>query len=104
MLERARARVHGNVELRVQDLQQPLLWALAASSDIVVSSLALHYIEDWSLPLSEFHRILDADGRLIFSTHHPFADFVNFDRPNYFAVEPIGDTWSTSGARYDVTF
>src|SRR3954469_25287525 len=104
MLDRARSRVNGTVELRVHDLQQPLDWARGASFDIVVSSLVLHYMEDWKPPLLEFHRILKTHGRLVFSTHHPFADFVNFERPNYFTVEAIGDTWSTSGARYDVTF
>jgi ubiquinone/menaquinone biosynthesis C-methylase UbiE len=104
MLDRARMRLGETVELRVHDLQQPLGWASDQSFDIVVSSLALHYMEDWKPALSEFRRILKVNGRLVFSTHHPFADFVNFERPNYFAVEPIGDTWSTSGARYDVTF
>lgn len=104
MLELARARLGDAAELRVQDLQRPLDWASDGSFDIVASSLALHYIKEWRRTLSEFHRILRADGRLVFSTHHPFADFMNFERPNYFTVEPIGDTWSTSGARYDVTF
>jgi len=104
MLDRARARLGETAKLRLHDLQQPLPSASDASFDIVVSSLALHYMEDWRPALSEFHRILRTDGRLFFSTHHPFADFVNFERPNYFIVEPIGDTWSSSGAYYDVTF
>jgi predicted TPR repeat methyltransferase len=47
MLERARARLGEAAELRVQDLQQPLDWATDASFDVVASSLALHYMQDW---------------------------------------------------------
>jgi SAM-dependent methyltransferase len=104
MLHRARARLGDEELLRLHDLQRPLEWITSGSLDVVVSSLALHYIQDWRPVLSEFHRVLKAGGRLVFSTHHPFADFVNFERPNYFSVEKIGDTWATSGARYDVLF
>jgi SAM-dependent methyltransferase len=104
MLERARARLGQRASVRLHDLRQPLGWAADASFDVIVSSLAMHYIEDWTPVLAEFYRTLRDAGRFVFSTHHPFADYVGFDRPNYFAVEPIGDTWSTSGARYDVTF
>jgi SAM-dependent methyltransferase len=39
--------------------------------DLIYSSLALHYIEDWDKLLKLINTSLKPSGRLIFSTHHP---------------------------------
>jgi SAM-dependent methyltransferase len=41
------------------------------SFDIVLSSLALHYISDFDRLCSRVHRILSSDGAFVFSVEHP---------------------------------
>lgn len=104
MLQLARARLGARVQLRLHDLHEPLTWLANGSIDIVVASLVMHYIEDWRPALGEFRRVLHPGGRLVMSTHHPFGDFITYDRPNYFAVEEIVDRWGKPDARYEVRF
>ena len=49
MLEIARRRLGGDVDLRVADLAGPLPYPDGAFDD-VVASLVLHYLEDWGRP------------------------------------------------------
>jgi SAM-dependent methyltransferase len=56
------------------DLAEPLTFAADASFDLVVASLVMRYLADWNIPLAEFHRVLAADGAVVFSTHHPAMD------------------------------
>ena len=39
--------------------------------DLIISSLTLHYIQNWDSLLSKLNRSLKSNGELIFSTHHP---------------------------------
>jgi SAM-dependent methyltransferase len=41
------------------------------SFDLVYSSLAFHYANDWDGLLAGIHRVLRPGGTLLFSTHHP---------------------------------
>ncbi|HEX9710998.1 MAG TPA: class I SAM-dependent methyltransferase [Actinomycetota bacterium] len=104
MLRRARGRLGADAPVRLHDLHEPISWLADAGIDVVVGSLVMHYIEDWQPVLAEFRRVLRPTGRLVFSTHHPFCDFVLLDRPDYFTVEQIGDQWSHSGVYYPVRF
>jgi SAM-dependent methyltransferase len=54
--ELARKRLGPDADLRVADLGQPLPYPDAAFDD-VIASLVLHYLEDWTAPLAELHRI-----------------------------------------------
>jgi SAM-dependent methyltransferase len=72
------------------DLAQPLPLA-DASFDIVLSSLTLHYLEEWSGVLAELARVLRPGGRLVFSIHHPFM--TGRDVADYHAVTPIEERW-----------
>lgn len=89
----AQRRLNGRARLLLADLNQPLPF-LDGSFDLIISSLVMHYLPDWSRPLSEFRRVLSNGGRLVFSTHHPFMDHVFASQDNYF--ETIVSTKSGS--------
>jgi ubiquinone/menaquinone biosynthesis C-methylase UbiE len=87
------------------DLSKPLEFLRHGSVDLVMSSLTLHYVEDWSVPLREFHRVLTAAGQLVFSTHHPLTTWTAFHRDDYFRTGLVVDTWTLNGSeRQDVRY
>ncbi|MFT4000987.1 MAG: class I SAM-dependent methyltransferase [Rhizobium sp.] len=92
LLEIARRRLGGRVQLMLADLNEPLPFEDGAF-DLVIASLVMHYVADWSLPLSEFNRILSDSGRLVFSTHHPFMDHDLAGHDNYFETYSFSETW-----------
>ena len=104
MIEMTRKRVGERAQIIRADLNEPLDFMAKESCDIVLSSLALHYLKDWTLVMSEFHRILAKGGRLIFSVHHPFMDFTVFQRDNYFLTELLDDEWETQKGKVKVQF
>ena len=61
------------------------LYVFAAFDD-VVASLVVHYLEDWTGPFAELHRVLKPGGRLILSTHHPMMYTALNPGANYFDV------------------
>ena len=71
MAKLARRRIGDRATVLVADLGEPLSFAQDASFDLVVGSLVLHYLRDWTPVLSEFRRVLTGDGVVVFSTHHP---------------------------------
>ncbi|MGZ0145657.1 class I SAM-dependent methyltransferase [Kribbella sp. WER1] len=91
MLELARRRLGPDVELTAGDLSEPLPYDDAAFDD-VVASLVLHYLEDWTKPLAELHRVLKPGGRLILSVNHPIV---------YTALNPDGEYFDVTEFTYD---
>ena len=49
------------------------LTPLEGPFDLVVSSLAVHYIEDFDTLLRQIHRLLTPGGTFVFSQEHPFT-------------------------------
>ncbi|MDQ1295353.1 MAG: Methyltransferase family protein [Actinomycetota bacterium] len=85
MIELARARLGEDADLIVHDLAEPLPYHDAAFDD-VVSSLVLHYLQDWTAPLAELRRVLKPGGRLILSVNHPFLYKMMNRAADYFEV------------------
>jgi SAM-dependent methyltransferase len=104
MIEMTKRRVGNKAEVIRADLNEPLDFIGDKSIDIVLSSLALHYIKDWKPVMMEFSRILKREGLLVFSVHHPFMDFTFFKRENYFLTELLDDEWNTHKGKVKVQF
>lgn len=96
MIEVAGREATANVTLSVADLSQPLDFLEPNSFDLVFSSLVVHYIEDIGAMFTEFARVLRPAGSLVFSTHHPQADFRRHPG-DYFATTFVSDQWSGLG-------
>jgi SAM-dependent methyltransferase len=94
MIELARGRVGERAVLRVADLGRPLDFFDSGSFDLVLSSLVVHYIEDWRPLFAEIHRVLRPGGHFVFSDSHPFFDFLYFKSENYFATERVSAVWT----------
>ncbi|HIV59506.1 MAG TPA: class I SAM-dependent methyltransferase [Candidatus Stackebrandtia faecavium] len=93
MLALARKRLGDAATLHVTDLAEPLPFCDNTFDD-VVSSLVLHYLQDWTPTLIELRRVLRAGGRLIASVDHPFVAYTIQDpRPDYFATTDYTFEW-----------
>jgi len=103
-LARQRLGPDAPVEWHIADLAEPLAFLPDGSIDVVVAPLVLHYLRDWTVPLSEFHRVLVGGGSLVASVHHPFLDYVTSGSENYFALESYSETWNKRGASATMTF
>lgn len=91
------ARVGDRVTVFRANLAEPLHFAADHTFDLAVAPLVLHYLQDWLPALRELHRVLRPGGALVFSTHHPFMDWQEFERENYFALERLDDYWEGVG-------
>lgn len=95
MIELAKKRNPKNATFFVADGANPL--PLDASQngqfDMVVASLAIDYIKDWSVPLLEFHRLLKPNGKFIFTIQHPLGSW-NWYKPECaFGVQYVEASW-----------
>lgn len=104
MIEMTKKRVGNKAEVIRADLNDPLNFIKDESIDIVLSSLTLHYIKNWEVVMSEFYRILKKSGYFVFSVHHPFMDFTEFNKDNYFLTELLDDEWETNKGKVKVQF
>ncbi|HEC64392.1 MAG TPA: class I SAM-dependent methyltransferase [bacterium] len=62
----------------------------AESFDFVYSSLAIHYVEDWSVVYKEVKRVLKKGGEFLFSTTHPISESYSHESDNKFKRSLIG--------------
>jgi SAM-dependent methyltransferase len=104
-IELAKARLDGRATFHAADISEPLPFLETGSFDVVVASLVLHYLRDWSPPLREFARILKPGGLLLVSTHHPTHDIEIANPPaSYFETVLLTDTWRKGGREFTVHF
>ncbi len=96
MVALAQKRVGDRALILRGDLEHPL-GLQDASFDLVLSALALDYVEDWERTFGEFWRILRQPGHLVFSVGHPFADFLFYKTENYFQTEQVACEWRGFG-------
>lgn len=105
MLKLAAANLPSDARIVQADLSRPLVGLEDDSFDVILSSLTLHYIEDLSVPFSEFARVARPGARLVFSMHHPYNDLALNPRADYFESAVIEETWNLiDGTTLDVRF
>ena len=92
MVDEARRRCQGRGTFLVADLAEPLPIG-PRSLDGVTSSLVLHYLRDWSVPLGSFASALRPGGWAVISLDHPFAPRLASQRGGYFDTELATETW-----------
>jgi ubiquinone/menaquinone biosynthesis C-methylase UbiE len=92
------------VNAYVQDISLGLPNEPDASADVIICPLVLHYIEELAPVFAEVQRVLKPGGCMVFSTHHPFADFDASLTGNYFERERITQQWDTVGTPVTVQF
>ena len=98
MIKFAKERNPNQGTFFVHDLSEPLTMIEDNSFDIVLSALALHYLEDWNLTIKEFYRVLKTNGALIISIEHPFFEYNYYKSTEYFKTEPVKCTWTGFGS------
>ncbi len=102
MIGLARERLGGEADLKVADLTRPLPYDSEAFDD-VLAVLVLHYLEDWSVPLSELRRVLKPGGRLVVVVNHPVIPPVMYPDVNYFATVPNAEEYDFDGVSATLT-
>ena len=96
MIDEAERRCAGRGRFFVADLAEPLPLE-PASLDGITSSLALHYLADWSTPLRSFASALRPEGWAVISLDHPCAPPLPSQRGGYFDTELLSETWHKDG-------
>lgn len=97
---RTRQRVGDRAHVHQADLTRPLDFAADDEFDLVLCPLVLHYLENWEPALRELHRVLRPDGVLLFSTHHPFANWGSSRTDSYFVVERVEEQWDIGKVQF----
>ena len=103
MVALAQRRLGTDTTVLVADLSEPLPFRTGEFDD-VVASLVLHYLEDWSGPLAELHRVLKPGGRLIVSVNHPVIRPVVYPDEDYFVTSPYTEDYTFDGQTVYLTF
>jgi SAM-dependent methyltransferase len=97
MVEFAEKRLGTRATILQADIGQPLGFFPKEVFDIVLSALALDYVENWACVFGEFYRILTNPGYLIFSIGHPLAEFLQNPTGDYFQTELVEWEWKGFG-------
>ncbi|NGN96882.1 class I SAM-dependent methyltransferase [Grimontia sp. S25] len=92
------------VSAYVQDLSEGLPKEADGQYDVIVCPLVIHYLKDLTALFSDVYRVLKPGGYMVFSTHHPFADFECSTTGSYFDTELVQEEWNTVGTPVQVTF
>jgi len=103
MIALARKRLGGQANLRVADLSEPLPYA-NDDFDLIVCSLALHYVEDWAPTLAEMRRVLRPGGRLIVSIIHPFVYSHTYPHADYFQLTRYSEDYDFDGTAFAMSY
>lgn len=102
MIKHAKERNPNAGYFFVHDMSFPFDMLPDSSFDIVVCALALHYLDDWSITIKEFCRVLKPKGILVLSIEHPYFEYTYFKSKKYFDIEHVKCTWRGFGIPVEV--
>jgi len=102
MIKFAKKRNKDRGTFFVHDLSKPLTMIKDFSFDFVLCTLAMHYLEDWTLTIKEFHRVLKTNGQLIISIEHPFFEYNYYKSTEYFKIESVKCIWMGFGSSIEM--
>ena len=102
MVRYAQKRNNATDHFFVHDLSKPLDMFHSEQFDVVLSALALHYIEDWNPVVQEFYRVLKKGGEVVISIEHPFFEYTYFKSKKYFEIEAVRAIWRGFGGKVRV--
>ncbi len=98
MVALARARLGEQAQVIQASLEAPLDFLADETFDLVLAPLVMDYIRDWRATFSEFRRVLQPGGVLVFSLEHPMMKYFDHQgQSNYFHVERVTYTWRGFG-------
>lgn len=98
MLEEARRHAsHPKIEYRRMDMAD--LSGLDETFDLIYSSLAVHYVEDFVRLAKECYRLLAGGGQLLFSQEHPIIT-ATMDGRGHFNFDESGNQVSYTFSDY----
>lgn len=103
MVRLARQRLGDGADLHHADISRPLPFPDGRFDD-AVASLVLHYLEDWTAPLTELRRVLTPGGRLIMAVNHPHVYKLIRPEGHYFEIEEWSDDNIFSGQQATLTY
>lgn len=72
MIELAK-KTNSDEKIRYENIAMENISSLSQKFDVVISSLAFHYIEDYDKLLRDIYELLNDGGMLIFSQEHPLT-------------------------------
>ncbi|MEI3607057.1 class I SAM-dependent methyltransferase [Pseudogracilibacillus sp. SE30717A] len=72
MIERAK-KINGDKHIEYICVPMEDLKLTNQQFDLVISSLSIHYVEDYSALIRNINRLLKSNGEFIFSTEHPIV-------------------------------
>lgn len=104
MVSLVKNKYGSKVHAYTQDISAGLPLERDDSADVIVCPLVLHYVEDLIPVFESVYRVLKPGGYMVFSTHHPFADFECSSSGNYFSRERVEEEWDTVGVPVKVHF
>ncbi|EGQ9459060.1 TPA: class I SAM-dependent methyltransferase [Vibrio parahaemolyticus] len=104
MIALVKNKFGSNVHAYCQNLSRGLPLEKDNSADVIVCPLVLHYIDNLTTVFESVYRVLKPGGYMVFSTHHPFADFDCSESGNYFSRELVEEEWNTVGPPVKVQF
>lgn len=65
-----------DVEYKVMAMED--IYQINEKFDVVISSLAFHYIKDYNKLISDIYKLMNNGGYLIFSQEHPFTTCIKY--------------------------